>query len=108
MYSKYTWRVYIDPNNPLPSAKDDQLGLICMHKDLRRQMEYGPNGLYDTGRRVHKDYIDQPNPQGIQLILPPDPAPIIEPRPFQFNPGDPSDTPFPDPMEGQQVPYAEE
>lgn len=90
MYSKYSSRIYINPRNPLPSAKDDQLGLICMHKDLRRKMEYSGNRLVFTGYLVHKNFLDQPNPQGLSPVFPPDPLPINEPRPFVFNPADPS------------------
>lgn len=83
-------QVWIDENNPEASAQDDQVGQICMHKDLRPKMEYRGYGLVWTGRMVHKDFLDEPNPQGLAPVFPPDPLPVSNPRPFVFNPADPS------------------
>lgn len=80
MNPKSKW-LNIDFNNPQAQAVCDYSGVICMHKDLRPQMEYAGDGLIFTGYYVHKDFLDKPNPQKLEPKTYFDPIPVPNPRP---------------------------
>lgn len=63
------------------AAQCDQTGFQVLHKDLVPQMEYGGQGLYNTGYLVHKDFVDKPNPQNMAPRVSDDPKPVKNPRP---------------------------
>lgn len=75
--------VRIDPRNPAAVGICDATGIIFNKRDLVRQMEWRGNALVWTGYLVGRPYLDEPNQQGRPAIFPPDPIPIIEPRPPQ-------------------------
>lgn len=75
---KYT---RIRRDNPRAVAICDYSGLLCMHEDLVRQMEYRGNALVWTGFMVNKRFADKPNPQNMTPLLMPDPIPVQFPRP---------------------------
>lgn len=83
--SKYRGRIpIVDQFNPDAWGKDDITGLPVMHGDMVKQMEFIGNGLAWTGMMVHHKDADEPNPQLMPPIIPPDPVPIRNPRILQF------------------------
>lgn len=48
---------------------------------MERQFQWAGNKLIDTGLLVGRDCLDVPQDQFRSLILPPDPIPLINPRP---------------------------
>jgi hypothetical protein len=75
--------VSIDVNFPEAVAICDYSGFVFNHKDLVKQMEWRGNALIWTGYMVGRPYLDTPNEQLRPPILPPDPVPILLPRPNQ-------------------------
>ncbi len=73
--------VKIDWNHPSALGICDYTGLVFNRKDLVKQMEWRGNALVWTGFYVGKPFAAKPNPQLIPPILPPDPVPILDPRP---------------------------
>lgn len=73
--------VSIDIDNPEAVGICDYTGIVFNRKDLIRQMEWRGEGLVWTGFYVGRPFQDQPNEQLRTPILPPDPVPVIEPRP---------------------------
>jgi len=83
--SKYRGRIpIVDQFHPESWGRDDITGLPVMHQDMVKQMEYIGNGLSWTGLMVHYKDADEPNPQLIPPIIPPDPIPIANPRILQL------------------------
>jgi len=80
MYRPKGRYVSINPLHPQAVAMCDYSQMIFMRKDLVKQMEYRGNALVWTGFYVGKPFADEPNPQLIPPILPPDPIPVTEPR----------------------------
>jgi hypothetical protein len=73
--------VQIDPDSPKALGICDYTGFVHMRKDLVRQMEWRGNALIWTGLYVGRNYQDVPNEQNRPPILPPDPIPVLWPRP---------------------------
>lgn len=73
--------VTIDPDNPEALGICDYSGIIFMRKDLCRQMEWRGDQLVWTGFYVGQPFVDKPNQQNRTPILPPDPVPVLDPRP---------------------------
>lgn len=68
-------------NYPFAVGRCDYTGFIVKYTDLVKQYEYAGDGIYDTGYLVHKDFVDQPNPQNLVPILKLDPVPVLNARP---------------------------
>lgn len=75
--------VTINPNVPQALGICDYSGFVHLRKDLVKQMEYRGNDLVWTGLYVGKDYVDIPNEQNRPPLFPPDPVPVLNPRPQQ-------------------------
>lgn len=75
--------VTIDVNNPEALGICDFSGFVFKRKDLLRQMEWRGDSLQWTGFYVGRPYLDVPNEQNRPPILPPDPIPVLFPRPQQ-------------------------
>lgn len=75
--------VRVDAENPEAVGLCDYSGLLFNRSDLLKQMEWRGNSLQWTGFYVGRPYVDVPNEQNRPPILPPDPVPIKDPRPFQ-------------------------
>jgi len=84
-YRPHGKHVSIDPMAPQALGICDKTGFVFHHKDLLRQMEWRGNALIWTGFLVGRPYVDKPNPQLRPSIVPPDPVPILWPRPQQPN-----------------------
>jgi hypothetical protein len=63
----------------------DRTGFRVMHSDLRKQMTYAGNELIWTGYMVHKDFIDEPNPQSKPFVPRRDPKSVENARPNQID-----------------------
>lgn len=81
VHPKYT---NVDPNHPEAVAQCDYSGLIGMHRNLVKQMEYSGKGLYWTGYWVLENFADLPNPQKMTYQVKMDPVPVRYPRPSPF------------------------
>jgi hypothetical protein len=68
-----------------PTGICDGTGFLHRKRDLVKQMEWRGNRLVWTGFLVGKDYVDTPNEQLRTPVLPPDPIPVRQPRPYQPN-----------------------
>lgn len=75
--------VTIDENNPEALAICDYTGFVFHRKDLVKQMAWRGDRLVWNGFLVGRPYADVPNPQLKPPILPPDPIPVVDPRPPQ-------------------------
>jgi hypothetical protein len=71
----------IDPENPEALGICDYTGFVFPKKDLVRQMEWRGEGLVWTGFYVGRPFVDKPNEQNRTPIFPPDPVPVLDPRP---------------------------
>ena len=63
------------------SAYCDRTGFRVLHKDLRRQYEWAGEHLVYTGKMVHKDFLDEPQPFFKHVPPKKDPLPVKDPRP---------------------------
>ena len=70
----------IDPDNPISAAVCDATGFVTSRSDLVKQYQYRGNQLVWTGFLVDKHFVDVPNPQLMNPVLPPDPVPVKQPR----------------------------
>lgn len=99
-------RARVDPSAPEAFGVCDQCGVWYQRRDLGKQYEFNGRGTYWTGYLVCPTCLDKPQPQLLTPILPPDPRPVIQPRPerptssfiaprfslfeLALNPGDPA------------------
>lgn len=79
------WRAHgharVNPNWPEAFAVCDRCYKLFNRVDLRNEMEWRGPRLMPTGYRVCRHCEDIPQQQFRPRILPPDPVPIIDPRP---------------------------
>ena len=74
-------RARVDPSAPEAFGVCDQCSEWYNRRDLRKQYEFNGRGTYWTGYLVCRSCLDKPQPQLLTPILPPDPRPVIQPRP---------------------------
>lgn len=84
----------VSATDPRAFAICDRCGMCYNHYALSRQFQWGGASLFDEGYLVCRRCLDVPQDQFRSIILPPDPRPIINPRPdyYQtppFYPGSP-------------------
>jgi hypothetical protein len=65
-----------------PTAMCDFSKFVVPYDDLVPYMEFGGNTLYDTGLRVYKDFVDEPQPANLAPPIILDPKPVHNPRPI--------------------------
>lgn len=76
----------VNPNNPVAFAQCDRCGKWRNQPDLVFQLEWAGQHLYDVQILVCKDTCyDKPNEQLRTIVLPPDPPPVVDARPPNFN-----------------------
>jgi hypothetical protein len=75
--SKY---VRVDPGNPEGAGQCDRCSRWYQLSALQWQMEWSGVRLYNTGALVCDDCLDVPQEQFRTIILPPDPAPLVNAR----------------------------
>lgn len=76
--------VNFDWKNPSPWAFCDRSGLRGNRQDMIKQLEYNADGLYWPGDWVHKNFLLDPNPQGLKPNIKGDPYPVDIPLPKRF------------------------
>lgn len=77
----HSGRGRISMRRPQGLAECDRCSGWHNHADMIRQYQWAGNKLIDTGLLVGRDCLDRPQDQFRSLILPPDPYPLINPRP---------------------------
>lgn len=70
-----------DPRAPRAKGVCDDCGRWFLHSRLLRQMEYRGTALEWTGFFKCRECLDKPQDQLRPILLPPDPVPIMNPRP---------------------------
>jgi hypothetical protein len=65
-----------------PTAQCDVSKFVVPYNDLVPYMEFGGNVLYDTGIRVYKEFVDEPQPANLAPMIVLDPEPVRNPRPI--------------------------
>ena len=80
---KHPRRARVDPENPRAWATDDRTGFIGNQQDLKWQYEWAGTRLINT--RILTFDPDEPQRQLGVVILPPDPLPILNARPEQYD-----------------------
>jgi hypothetical protein len=78
-------RARVDPTKPQAWATSDRTGFIGNHVDLQWQYEWAGTQLINKRILVYSEEMDKPQRQLGTLILPPDPVPIINARPEQYD-----------------------
>jgi hypothetical protein len=81
---RYHSRAIVDPSNPAAFGTCDRCCRIYNLRDLAFQYQYNGTGLYNTRFLVCSPCMDVPQPQLLNPVLPPDPMPVLNPRPFNF------------------------
>lgn len=74
----------VDPRMPQGFGVCDYGGEWRNLRDLKKQMEWTGSKLTWTGELVCDEHIDKPQAQLKAIRLPPDPLPLVNPRPEQF------------------------
>jgi len=77
-------RARVNPNAPQAFGICDRCGFQWNLVDLPFQYAWFGNTLKNTGFRVCEPCQDRPNQQLRPRILPPDPVPVMNPRPGNF------------------------
>lgn len=77
----HSGRAKISIRRPMGMAECDVCSLWWNLVDLSRQRQWAGNSLIDTGYLVCRECLDVPQDQYRSPILPPDPRPLINPRP---------------------------
>lgn len=75
----------VDPSRPQGWARSDRNGFIGNLADMAWQWDWAGDRIINKRIIVHKDELDQPQRQLGTLVLPPDPAPLLNARPEQYN-----------------------
>lgn len=79
-------RAEVDPSSPRSWATCDRCGLILNHFKLRWQFDWRGPKLQNLRILVCETCLDQPQRQlGSPAVLGPDPVPIMNARPEQYN-----------------------
>lgn len=81
---RYHGRAIVDPSNPQAFGVCDRCDFLYNLNDLQFQYQFNGTGLYNTRMRVCRTCMDVPQPQFLNPILPPDPLPVMNPRPFNY------------------------
>lgn len=91
------WRPHskarVDRKNPSAWGTCDRCNDLRLLRDLTFQREWRGNQLLNIWLRVCKKCLDIPQQQLRPLILPPDPVPVYQPRPFNYAAADAGGTP---------------
>lgn len=77
-------RARISPESPRARGACDRCDRIYNHHDLRWQLQWSGIKLQNLRFLVCSECYDTPNPQLKARILPPDPTPILNARPFNY------------------------
>jgi hypothetical protein len=78
-------RARVNPSSPRAWGTSDRNGHISNHQDLCWQHEWAGNKLINLKILVSADELDKPQRQLGTIIIPPDPPPIMNARPEQYD-----------------------
>lgn len=78
-------RAQISATSPRAKAICDQCGFMYSLSALQLAVQYQGFTLVNLGYLVCRECFDPPNPQLRAIILPPDPAPVMNPRPESYS-----------------------
>lgn len=82
LHRKYRERPIVSWRDPAALAICDGCGFLVNHRHLREKVQYrGGNSPEPTGLFVCATCDDVPQPYFKKQVLPPDPVPVINPRP---------------------------
>ncbi len=82
---RHPQRARVNPSSPRAWATDDRSGFVGNHENLCWQYEWAGNKLINTKILVFPDELDKPQRQLGTIIIPPDPPPIMNARPEQYD-----------------------
>lgn len=82
---RFHGRASVRPSNPAAFGVCDRCGFWYQLSELVYQLEWRGNALMSTGIKVcTRTCYDKPQEQFRPQILPPDPVPVLQPRPENF------------------------
>lgn len=84
MSYRYHGRAQVDPSSPSAFGVCDRCSFLYNLKDLSWQWQFNSTQLYNTRFLVCRKCLDIPQPQLLNPILPPDPMPVMNPRPENY------------------------
>lgn len=85
MSFRYHGRAQVDATSPRAFGICDRCGFTYNLYQLNYQYQYNGTTLYNTRYRVCPTCMDDPQPQLLNPILPPDPLPVNDPRPSAYS-----------------------
>lgn len=77
-------RARISAVAPQAAAVCDRCGRVFSHSTLRFQYDYAGSGLVNKQLLVCDGCMDRPQDQLRAIVIPADPLPILNPRPYDF------------------------
>lgn len=80
-----TGRGRVNPQQPDALAVCERSGFTFNHKDLVWERQWQGTTLVNLRHLVARRFLDVPNPQLRTIILPPDPLPVLNPRPEAYD-----------------------
>ena len=78
-------RAVIDERNPMALAVCDRCRFLYNHRDLAWQYQWAGPTLMNKRILVCQPCMDVPQEQLRTILLPPDPVPVDNPRPEDYN-----------------------
>jgi hypothetical protein len=78
-------RARVNPSSPRAWTTSDKNGMISNHENMVWQHDWRGNKIINLKLLVSADELDKPQRQLGTLILPPDPPPIMNARPEQYD-----------------------
>lgn len=84
-YASKLGRARVSATNPQAAAICDRCGFVFNHVDLKFQFDYAGAGLYNKRILVCDRCDDDAQPQMKAIVLPPDPVPVLNPRPQDYS-----------------------
>jgi len=85
MSYRFHGRAQVDATSPRAWGICDRCGFTWQLNQLNYQYQYNGSTLYNTRFRVCPTCMDDPQPQLLNPILPPDPMPVNDPRPPAYS-----------------------
>ncbi len=85
MSYRYHSRAQVDATSPRAWGICDRCSFAYNLHQLQYQYQYNGTSLYNTRFRVCPTCMDDPQPQLLNPILPPDPMPVNDPRPPAYS-----------------------
>lgn len=77
-------RARTDPSSPRAWGTSDRNGMINNHQNLQWQFDWAGTSLINKRILVSPDELDKPQRQLGTIVLPPDPVPVLNARPEQY------------------------